>query len=79
MVLLSSRFNEQNPIDEIVGEVMNNGTGSSEYVQALAVFRDASVLLVLGISHELLRSGSHFLYKAYLRTVSLTIASPFLR
>lgn len=42
MVLLSSRFNEQNLGDEIVGEVMNNSTESAEYVEVLATFRDGS-------------------------------------
>lgn len=36
MVLLSSKYNEQNFADEIVSEVLNNGTESAEYVEALA-------------------------------------------
>lgn len=41
MVLLSSRYNEQRLADEVVGEIMNNGTESAEFVEALATFRDA--------------------------------------
>lgn len=42
MVLLSARFNDDQFGGEIVGEVMNNGTASANFVEALATFRDSA-------------------------------------
>ena len=42
IVLLSQRYNEERFGDEIVGEVMNNGTYTAEYVKVSASFYDQS-------------------------------------
>jgi hypothetical protein len=42
MVLISSRFNDDQLGGQIVGEVKNIGTQAAEFVEALATFRDVS-------------------------------------
>jgi hypothetical protein len=46
VVLLSSRFIDDQFGDEIVDEVMNNGTSSANFVEALATFRDPTGVVI---------------------------------
>ncbi len=46
IVLLSQRYNNEEFSDKIVGEVLNNGTSTADFVKITASFYDANGLLV---------------------------------
>ena len=46
IVLISQRYNNEEFSDKIVGEVLNNGTSTAEFVKITASFYDANGLLV---------------------------------
>jgi hypothetical protein len=46
IVLLSQRYNNEEFSDKIVGEVLNNGTSTAEFVEITASFYDSNGLIV---------------------------------
>lgn len=46
IILLSQRYNNEEFSDKIVGEVLNNGTSTADFVKITASFYDANGLLV---------------------------------